>query len=120
MNRLLTAALALASLTVPLLPFSAFAGNVVHGRTYSGGKAYSGDPYGEPPEAYSNCFVYSPRLHTSVWVCGAPYPPGRPALRSGSHGTETYANCLAYSRTVGTSVWVCGPPYPRGVPILAQ
>jgi hypothetical protein len=120
MMRILTVTLALAATAASLLPVSAFAGSWVNGRHYSGGMGYDGDPTGETADSYANCMAYSPKLRTDVWVCGAPYPPGIPVLRSGHHGGEAYTNCLAYSRHLGTSVWVCGPPYPKGVPILAN
>ena len=117
MIRVLAVSLALAMASPALMLHSAFAGSSHHRGLGPSPRSY--DPnFIMPAEAYSNCLAYSHKLRNYVWVCGAPYPPGIPALNSPPGHGEAYTNCMAYSRSLGTSVWVCGAPYPRGVPVF--
>ena len=110
------ASLALVMASLALTPHPVFAGS---GHHHFGPSPPSYDPNSiMPAEAYANCMAYSLKLRNYVWVCGAPYPPGIPALISRPGRGEAYANCAAYSPSLGTSVWVCGPPYPHGMPAV--
>jgi hypothetical protein len=76
-SRRLAAALALAVLAIPLMPYSAFAWHGTGHPNTLRPQRYDGTM---PPEFYSNCLPWSPKLRNWVWICGPPYPPGYPAL----------------------------------------
>lgn len=50
-----------------------------HHGSYSGPTSNSNDPYTgvQNPWAYTNCFVWDPKIRYWTWICGPPYPDPR-------------------------------------------